>query len=97
MHTSNDNTNREDRIKRLLYQSWYRGCKETDKILGYFAKKHLQDFSDNELGEFENILNENDNDIFNWMGNNSLVPERYKNSRVMNLLLSFDVPAQLGN
>ena len=35
---------RDNRVKRLLYQSFHRGCKETDALLGKFSRKYLSDF-----------------------------------------------------
>lgn len=85
-----NNTNRENRIKRLIYRSWYRGCKETDKILGQFAKEYLSRFSDSELDSFEAILEESDSDIFDWMSGKQQLPEKYKSNRVIKLLKEFD-------
>lgn len=82
---------REIRIKRLLYQSWYRGCKETDGILGHFARAHINDLSDSELDDFEKIMAENDNDIFDWVSGARALPEKYVNNAVMQKILSFDV------
>jgi len=52
--------------KKLLYRSLHRGCKETDLILGQFAEKHIDTMNDEELKEFNNILNQNDSDIVSW-------------------------------
>ncbi len=83
---------REIRIKKLLYQSWYRGCKETDKIVGLFAKKYIHELSDIELDELEAILNENDNDIFDWLSNKREMPEEIKSNSIMKRLRNF-IPA----
>lgn len=85
---------RETRIKRLLYQSWYRGCKETDKILGGFAKEHLLDMSDAELDEFEAILEEPDLAFYNWFSGKVALPEKYLDSQVMQRIMAFDVAGQ---
>lgn len=86
---------REKRIKRLLYQSWYRGCKETDKILGPFARACLEEFSDAELDEFEALMAEEDRDLFAWITGMALLPERYQGSTVMQRLLDYDVAESL--
>ncbi len=80
---------RENRVKKLLYQSWYRGCKETDKIIGYFAKKHIHELNDKELDELEEILNENDNDIYDWLSNKKPLPENFSQNSVMIRLFKF--------
>lgn len=53
-------------IKKLLYQSKNRGCKETDAILGSFAEKYLSSMTHDELLEFENILSVNDTEFYDW-------------------------------
>lgn len=59
--------NKEIRLKRLYFRSAHRGSKETDLILGPFAGVHLQAMSDAELNEFEAFLEEDDNDIWDWV------------------------------
>lgn len=66
---------RENRIKKLLYRSWYRGCKETDQIIGNYAKANIQNFSESELDELEEILAQNDNDLYDWISNKKPTPE----------------------
>lgn len=83
---------REKRLKKLLYRSWYRGCKETDKIVGGYAKKYIENFSDKELDELEEILEQNDNDIYDWLSNKKPTPENMNNNSVFSKLRSF-VPA----
>lgn len=61
-------------IKKLLYKSNYRGCKETDLVLGNFAHKYIDSLSDKELAEFEIIVNQMDPDIWDWLNNKSLAP-----------------------
>jgi len=82
---------KEKRKKRILYQTWYRGCKETDRILGRFARQHIEDFSDDELDLMEIIMAEDDKDLFNWITGKEPLPEKYINNNIMELLLSFDV------
>lgn len=66
--------NRDVRMKRLRYQSWHRGCKETDEILGHFCDANLAGLSDAELDVFEAFLNEDDHDIWQWVGH-GVVPD----------------------
>ena len=48
--------NKEILIKRLQYQSWHRGCKETDIILGDFAKSELNQLNIVALLDFDQLL-----------------------------------------
>ena len=82
---------RATRIKKLRYTSWYRGCKETDKILGGFARATLDTLSDSELDEFEAILAEDDKDVWKWISGELPMPERYQQSGVMQQIIAFDV------
>jgi antitoxin CptB len=81
------------RKKRLLYQSWYRGCKETDQIIGGYAKKHIEKMSDLELDELEEILAQNDNDLYDWLSNKKPMPEKMAKNSVMIKLKDF-VPSK---
>ena len=60
-------TEHETRLKRILYRSWHRGCKETDVILGPYAEKASASFSPDELNLYEEFLEEFDSDIWNWL------------------------------
>lgn len=55
------------RRRRLYYRSWHRGCKETDVILGHFADTALNDLPDKSLDLYEELLEEQDLDIWNWL------------------------------
>ena len=79
------------RIKRLQYQSWYRGCKETDKILGGFARAKLEQLNDIELDEFEALLEEQDPDIFDWLTGKQPVPANTPYGHILPKLQAFDV------
>jgi len=59
--------NKLDAIKRKIkYRSKYRGIKEMDLLLGNFVKKYIDVFNYNELLNLYEILEKDDNDIFNW-------------------------------
>jgi succinate dehydrogenase flavin-adding protein (antitoxin of CptAB toxin-antitoxin module) len=81
--------NREQLIKKLLYQSSNRGCKETDIIIGQFAKLNLAKMDDNELKVFEDILQMNDADIYDWYTKKIMLPAE-KSSSIMLQILDFD-------
>lgn len=73
------------RIKRLLYRSSNRGWKETDLLIGTFAARNLHGFSDQELDDFEKLLEESDPDIFGWITGKQDIPEEF-NTEVMSKL-----------
>lgn len=76
--------------KKLLYRSKNRGCRETDLILGKFAENFLDEMDNNELKDFEKILEENDSDIYKWLGYKKAAPS-YINSKIMQKLLNFKI------
>lgn len=53
--------------KRLIYRAWHRGTREMDMILGRFADAHVPDMDDAQLARFDDLLKENDPDIYNWI------------------------------
>jgi antitoxin CptB len=83
---------RENRIKRLYYQSWHRGCKETDLLLGRFANAALPTLNDSELDAYEALLAEEDSTIWKWFSNElPLAPEH--NNRIWQLLVEINQKA----
>lgn len=66
-----------DSRKKMLYQSWHRGCKETDVVLGPFAEVFLPQCNDAELAAFTTLLDENDWDIWHWITNQGTAPAQH--------------------
>jgi antitoxin CptB len=63
-------------FKKLFYRAVHRGCKETDFLLGEFAKKKLEEVQNLELfGEF---LEENDWEIYDWILRKENPPKKYE-------------------
>ena len=56
----------EIKRKRLKMRSMRRGIKEMDLILKNFANLNLNSMSELELEKFENLLLENDQDLYQW-------------------------------
>lgn len=78
------------RRKRLIFRSDHRGNKENDILLGQFAQAHLYGFDSAQLDRYEALLEESDNDIFDWKAGRADVPPD-KDTDVMRLLLAFQV------
>lgn len=68
---------REVKIKRLSMRSMRRGIKEMDLILSAFADRHLNTFSDEDLALYDQLLSENDHDLYGWINGQSNPPEVY--------------------
>lgn len=67
----------ENRLKRLQIQSWRRGTKEMDLILGTFADAELDKLSPEELNQFEALLLENDQDLYPWFTQQQVCPHEH--------------------
>ncbi len=78
-----------DRRKRLIYRSCYTGMKETDILLGAFARAHLPTFDVGQLDQYERLLETNEDPaIYAWAIDRTPVPKEYDND-VMALLKKF--------
>ena len=53
--------------KKIIYRSNYRGTKEMDKLLGAFAKKYINDLSNDDLVKLEKLLNIDDSNLYNFL------------------------------
>ena len=76
------------RARRLVYQASYTGMKETDLLLGHFAKTHLAGLCDTDLADFENLLAAGDQWIYAWITGNEPVPHVY-DTTVFKLIKNF--------
>ena len=63
--------------KRLIMRSMRRGIKEMDLILSDFARRRLGDFAADQLALYQDLLEESDLDIYNWVSGQSAAPERF--------------------
>ena len=68
---------REVKVKRLSMRSMRRGIKEMDLILSAFADSHLSALSEEDLTLYDQLLSENDHDLFGWINGQSTPPEVY--------------------
>ncbi len=80
---------RNARLKRLRFRAWHRGIREADLLIGGFFDRHHQDWSDEETGWFEALLEEQDVDILAWAIGTAAVPERFAGD-MMNRLKRLD-------
>jgi antitoxin CptB len=77
------------RLKRLRYRAHHRGFKEADLLLGAFADAHLAALQPADLGAFEDLLEEQDQDIYDWVLGKAVVPARH-DTPLFKLLRAFD-------
>ena len=74
MTTNTTDEARESRIRRLVYRSIYTGTKETDIILGTFARRTLHTLDDTLLDEYEALIENSDPDLYMWISGRKPVP-----------------------
>lgn len=77
------------RLRRLRYRAWHRGTQEADLLIGGFFDRHGVDWSDEQIGWFETLLEEQDVDIMAWAIGTQPVPDRFKGD-MMGQLQSLD-------
>ena len=65
---------RDNRIRRLIYQSCYPGTRETDLLLGQFANKYLITLEDQQLDEYEALMSQGDQNILTWVRGDTKIP-----------------------
>lgn len=73
-----ENVEIENKRRRLIFRSDHRGTKEMDLLLGSFAKKHVPNMDVGEISQFEEILQENDPDLYNWITGKEPEPDNVK-------------------
>ena len=65
---------RNNRIRRLIYQSSYTGTRETDLLLGQFANRYLNSLEDKQLDDYEALLAQGDQNILAWVRGDLQIP-----------------------
>ena len=65
----------DTRLKRLKMRSMRRGIKEMDIILSRFAEERLAAMTGPELDRYEALLNENDQDLYQWVSGQKPAPD----------------------
>ena len=80
----------EIRVRRLVYQASYTGMKETDLLLGQFARKHLPNLTHEQLDIFEALLEAGDPSIFAWVRGDEQVPAEF-DGPVLDMIKDFHI------
>tara|TARA_B100001121_G_C18614953_1_gene586354 strand:- start:51 stop:314 length:264 start_codon:yes stop_codon:yes gene_type:complete len=75
--------------KKIIYRSSYRGTKEMDKLLSAFTKKYIHKLSINDLKDLDNLLNIDDDNLYNYFrGNKTEIV--FEENKINNLFKNFD-------
>jgi antitoxin CptB len=81
-------TSDDARLKKLKLRAWRRGFREADLILGPFADSHVHSFTPKELDWFERLLEQPDQDLYDWILERSPTPAEFDGA-LMNRLKAF--------
>jgi antitoxin CptB len=65
----------EVKRKRLLFRSTHRGTREMDILLGGFFKSNMSYLNDDQLNEFEGLIEIPDDDLYNWAMGRMEIPK----------------------
>lgn len=78
----------QPRLRRILYRSWHRGMREMDLILGQFADAHIDTLSNDELDQYEALMEALDRDLLKWVTGEADVPAEFDTSIFRRLVAS---------
>ncbi len=65
------------RRRRCLFRASHRGTREMDLVMGSFAEAHLTAMSDDDLHDFEQLIDVPDRDLFSWICGSETIPVHY--------------------
>ena len=63
--------------RRLRYRANHRGIREMDIILGGFADCSIDTLGDEELKQFEMLMEQNDRDLLQWFTGEKILPDEF--------------------
>lgn len=79
----------DPRLRRLQFQAWHRGTRESDYMVGGFFDRYSAGWNEEQIAWFESFLNEEDVHIMAWGMGTEPVPERLKGP-MMDAFLKLD-------
>jgi antitoxin CptB len=78
----------DERRRKLLFRAWRRGVRETDLIVGRFADAYIDRFDESELGDFEQLIEVSNAELYAWVVGSEAVPADYETT-VLQKLIAF--------
>ena len=67
----------DHRRRKLLFRSWHRGTREMDLIMGRFADAMIEQLAEEEIAEFEQLIEAPDPELLAWITGEAHVPPDY--------------------
>jgi antitoxin CptB len=65
------------RRRKLLFRCWHRGMREMDLIMGRFADATIEHLTEDEVAQFEHLMEAPDPEILAWITGETAVPPDY--------------------
>jgi antitoxin CptB len=62
------------RRRKVLFRSWHRGMREMDLIMGRFADDAVAQLTQEELADFEQLMEVPDRELLAWVTGEAAVP-----------------------
>jgi antitoxin CptB len=75
--TTRSSADLDTRRRQILYRSWHRGMREMDLIMGRFADAEIGELSEEDLAEFERLIEVTDRDLLGWITGEIETPQNY--------------------
>ncbi|KLK92279.1 hypothetical protein AA309_14880 [Microvirga vignae] len=75
--TTRSSADLDVRRRQILFRAWHRGMREMDLIMGRFADAEIADLSEEELADFEHLIEITDRDLLGWITGEIETPSNY--------------------
>ncbi len=89
--TTDSLTNRQ---RRALFHAWHRGTREMDLILGPFADARIDRLTDEQMDQFEALMDVSDSELYAWFTGSASVAPDHDNSVYRALAGFHETPAE---
>jgi antitoxin CptB len=67
----------DQRRRKLLFRCWHRGLREMDLIMGRFADATIEQLAEEEIAEFERLIEAPDPELLAWITGQAEVPSHH--------------------
>ncbi|NBJ12092.1 FAD assembly factor SdhE [Microvirga arsenatis] len=75
--TTRSSAGLDPRRRQILYRAWHRGMREMDLIMGRFADAEIGELSEEDLIDFERLIEVTDRDLLGWITGEIETPSNY--------------------
>lgn len=76
--TTRSSADLDARRRRALFRAWHRGMREMDLVLGRFADEEIGTLNEEELRQFEELLEVPDTEFFKWVTEEVQAPKDHE-------------------